>query len=125
MEAVLLSIQMDPERAMRLSMIALSLGVRFRPVLEEECELPLSALLGGPGEGRGMKAPPVMEPMIVMAHFSDAQVDALLRAVKESGMRPIRLKAVLTDTNRSWSCGMLYAALSRESAYFSKNAAKA
>ena len=54
------------------------------------------------------------EEMLVMAFLDDTQLDLLLQALRDSGLAPIRLKAVLTPVNQNWNCGQLYTALRDE-----------
>ena len=114
MQPVLLGICLDRGKEMRLSMIAMSLGIRFRPVAESEYGLPVGALAGDQVPAGKLQTLPVDGEMIVMAHMTEKQTDALLDAIRTSGMQPIRLKAVLTPTNRFWSCGRLYQELRKE-----------
>jgi len=118
MQPVLLGIGLEKGKEMRLSMIAMSLGIRFRPVLESEYGLPLGELAGDPVPAGKQQNLPVDGEMIVMAHMTEQQTDALLHAIRTGGMPPIPLKAVLTPTNRSWSCGRLYQELKKEQFFF-------
>ena len=121
MRPILLCAGMDAGRAMRTSMIALSLGIGYREIKKSEYPLPLCALLGDEKTG-GIRPPalPVSGPMLVMAGFPDPLIDALLRALRENDLSQGVLKAVLTDTNRFWSCGQLYAELAKEAALFKR-----
>ena len=114
MQPVLLGVGLEKGKELRLSLIAMSLGIRFRPVRESEYGLPLGELAGDPVPAGKQQNMSVDGEMIVMAHMTDKQTDALLHAIRTSGMQPIHLKAVLTPTNRSWSCGRLYQELKKE-----------
>ena len=119
MPPLALCINMEKSRVMRLSFLALGLGITLREVPESDWGQPLGALCGlGP---RKQSAPDVRvaEEMLVMASFPDALMDRWLSALRQSGMAPIRLKAVLTPHNQAWNCGQLYALLSQEAAAFS------
>lgn len=120
-EAMLLCAHMEPGRVMRLSMIALSLGFGFKVIEPREYDVPLGALCGDQdAPNKPLPPMPVDAEMIVMASLSDSQVDALLKALRESGLAPIPFKAVLTETNRHWSFGMLCRELKTEHARLSK-----
>ena len=116
-QPTLLCVHMPKERQMRLSFLALSLGVSLREVTEAQQGQPLGALCGLdplrplPGPAR------VEEEMLVMAFFPDPLMDRLLPLLRRD-LGGVRLKAVLTPTNRNWTCGMLYAALTQEAAQF-------
>lgn len=117
MRPLLLCIHTEKERALRLSFLAMSLGIRVRLVKEEELGQSLAALCGL--EEGGAAAPaPVGEEMLVMAFFPDGLLDRFLAALRHSGLGPVRLKAVLTEHNRAWTCAQLYSQLSAEAAAF-------
>ena len=118
MEPLLLCVQLDQEKLTRLSFLALGLGIRVRPVKKEEWGQPLGALCGllpFVQSAPGLRIP---DEMLVMAGFPDGLLDAFLRAYRESGLAPVRLKAVLTDTNMRWHFGQLHAQLCQEAAFF-------
>ena len=118
MEPLLLCVQLDQEKLTRLSFLALGLGIRARPVQKEEWGQPLGAVCGLLPVVQ--HAPDIRLPdeMLVMAGFPDGLLDAFLRAYRESGLAPVRLKAVLTDTNMRWHFGQLHAQLCQEAAFF-------
>ncbi len=116
MKPVLLCANIPPDRMMRLSMLSSSLGIQVKRVPEKDWGQPIGALCG-------VKAPVQNPPkaalggeIMVMAHFPDALIDALLGESMKSSLKPIRCKAVLTRHNQDWSLGQLYSALSREAA---------
>ena len=46
--------------------------------------------------------------MILMAGLSSSQVDAVLKAIRKSGIGPIPYKAVLTPANQEWDVLKLF-----------------
>lgn len=113
---LILAIHMEPSRLMRLGFTAAALRLRVLPVDQASWGQPLGALCG---LAPALSTPPsvkVEEEMLVMAFLEDTQLDQLLQALRDSGLAPIRLKAVLTPVNQSWNCGQLYAALRDEAA---------
>lgn len=106
---------MKPERLTRLSFLCAGLGIAVTVPSEEERALPLGAICGSL-PGIPPKAPTNMLPaeMIVFAHLTDAQLDEFLTKWKQTGLAPVRLKAVLTDTNRFWTPAVLQAQLLAE-----------
>ena len=116
MEPMVLCVGMTPDKNMRLSIAAMKLGIRIRPVKEEEWGQPLSALCGLDGQKKSLAKVTVGEEMMVMAFFPDPLMDQWLAVLRQNGLT-VRLKAVLTEHNRSWDCGRLYAALSQEAAF--------
>ena len=110
---LLLCIHMPPDRQMRLSFLALSLGARFKAIPPDQLGQPLGALCGlDPPLARPAPCA-VGEEMLVMAFFPDALMDRLLSLLR-ADLGGVRLKAALTPHNRTWTCGMLFAALCRE-----------
>ena len=118
MQPLALCVHMEKSRVMRLSFLAMPLGIVLREVPESDWGQPIAALCGL--EPRKSRAPAVQVPgeMMVMAHFPDALMDRWLLAIRQSGLAAVRLKAVLTPFNRGWHCGRLYAMLSQEAAAF-------
>ena len=118
MHPLLLCIHMDQERALRMSFLAMSLGLRVKIVTEEQQGQTLGALCGLEEERPNAPAAPVGGEMLVLAFFDDGLMDRFLAALRQSGLGPVALKAVLTEHNRAWNCGQLYRELSAEAAAF-------
>ncbi len=117
MQPLLLCIHMEKSRVTRLSFLAMGMGIAVRDVPDSDLGQPLGALCGL--EPRTPHAPAVQVPeeMLVMAHFPDALMDRWLLSLRQSGLPPVRLKAVLTPHNRAWHCGRLYVLISQEAAF--------
>lgn len=78
----------------------------------------LSCELGALADGAGQARAPASgdapaEPLLVMADFTEPELDALLAELRQKGIS-IPLKAVLTKTNRRWTVLELWAELRRE-----------
>ncbi len=118
MQPLALCVHMEKSRVMRLSFLAMGLGIALRDVPESDWGQPLGALCGL--EKRKASAPAVRVPgeMLVMAFFPGSLMDRFLQAIRQSGLSSIRCKAALTDTNRKWNCGQLFSMLSQEAAAF-------
>lgn len=114
MQPLLLIARMAPDRVLRLSMLASSLGIQVKVVPESDWGQLVSVLCGmdkpvsRPGKAM------IPEEIMVMARFPDALIDRFLREIRQSGLKPVRLKAVLTPYNQHWSLGELALQLSRE-----------
>ena len=115
MKPTLLCIRMEPGRLMRISLIAGSLGISVREVKEEQTGQTLEALLGlaPPRPAAGKK---IGGEMAVLAFCPDGLMDELFQAIRKNGMERPKLLAVLTPTNRSWTCERLYRELKKEAA---------
>ena len=111
---LILAIHMEPSRLMRLAFTAAALKIRVLPVDQTSWGQPLSALCGLMPLRSTSSSVQVGEEMLVMAFLDDTQLDLLLQALRDSGLAPIRLKAVLTPVNQNWNCGQLYTALRDE-----------
>ena len=114
MKPTLLCIQMESGRLMRISLIAGSLGISVQEVKEEQGGQTLEALLGlkplKPAAGKAR----IGGEMAVIAFCPGALMDALFQAIRKNGMERPKLTAVLTPTNRSWTCERLYKELKKE-----------
>ncbi|MBR3018460.1 MAG: DUF3783 domain-containing protein [Clostridia bacterium] len=117
MQPLLLCIGMNQNELMRISFSAMALGIRVKAVLESEHGQTIGALCGLEPENAHPAKSHVNAPMIVMAFFDSAVVDKLLKSLRDGG-QSVRLKAILTPTNRHWTCGQLFQQLSQEAAQF-------
>lgn len=96
--------------------ILAGLGIAVTEIAPYQLLQPVGVLAGYGGEPAQLyfgRAP--QEPVLVMADFSSAQLDGLLAALRNGGVR-IPLKAVLTETNQNWSLLALIEELQREHA---------
>ncbi len=118
MQPIILCVHMDASRVLRLSMAALSLGIRVTEVKPAQWGQPLAALCGLETPVSRPAPASVGEEILVMAFFPDELPDRFLPVLRSSLQPPVRLKAVLTAHNRAWTCGQLYLHLSREAASF-------
>lgn len=78
-------------------------GFSLRELTADDLSCELGALAGG---GASTRTPLVgdapAEPLLVLADFTEPQLDALLAGLRQTGVS-IPLKAVLTETNRRWT----------------------
>ena len=116
MRPLLLIARMAPDRLLRLSMLASSLGIQVKAAAESEYGQPLAALCGMVKPLPHPQNVQITEEIMVMAGFPDALIDRFLREIRQSGLRPVRLKAVLTPYNQGWTLGELSLRLSQEAA---------
>lgn len=119
MHPLMLCIHMEKEKSLRLAFLAMSLGVAVKTVETSREGQTLGALCGL--EPLKAKAPAVLveDEMLVFAFLPDGTLDRLLPALRSAGLA-VRLKAVLTPTNRDWNCGQLYQELKGEAAAFDR-----
>lgn len=56
--------------------------------------------------------------MIIFSGFGSMELDDFLARYKASGIEPVKLKSVVTVTNRSWTVEKLYSELGREYLFY-------
>ena len=116
MPPLLLIARMAPDRLLRLSMLAGSLGIQVKAVPQAQWGQPIAALCGLEKPVPQPEKAVLAEEIMVMARFPDALIDRFLSAIRQSGLSPVRLKAVLTPYNQGWTLGRLSTVLGREAA---------
>ena len=103
----------EPGRLWRAA--ALRLRIRIREVSPAECDTALADILQNAApEAAAAPLAPLPEPMLVMAGFAPALMDAYLKTARTMGAQRVALKAVLTPYNASWSAVRLHGELARE-----------
>ncbi|MEA4928720.1 MAG: DUF3783 domain-containing protein [Candidatus Limiplasma sp.] len=112
---VLLSYNQTLENAAKIRLLAMRLRVRLRTVTLEEQSQPLG-VLAGLDAADAYPAPnaPFAEPLLVFVNLSSAMLNQFLAGLRQAGLPSGMLKAVLTETNRSWDTLYLYAQLCEE-----------
>lgn len=94
--------------------MCLSLRLRTALVPRESYGLPLGELAEGavpeaPYDGDGFD-----DEMLLIVNCPGPLLDLFLQAFRRQKLAPVRLKAVLTPTNREWDSVALHAELCRE-----------
>ena len=109
MNPMVLCYNLQPEKLGRLRVLCLRLGIGVRVVEPEKFGLPVGALAGvlNPPE-TVEEAEPFADEMLVMAHFRPGMLDAFLNGFRQSRIPPVKLKAMLTETNAGWSGARLH-----------------
>lgn len=139
-ETVLLYNFTDKGRAMKVKQALLPLGFRLKVVDPKDYLKPVGMLAGVKGmeetgqgteerfAGSGATDTVVAgtddseandgigfsDEMILMAGFTSAQIDALIKALRRRGVGKIDYKAVLTETNKDWNSFQLYEEIKKE-----------
>ena len=109
MNPMVLCYNLQPEKLSRLRVLALRLGIGVRVVEPEKFGLPVGALAGvlsAPESPESVE--PFDDEMILMAHFRPGMLDAFLNGFRQSRIPSVKLKAMLTETNASWSAARLH-----------------
>ncbi|MBR3652349.1 MAG: DUF3783 domain-containing protein [Bacteroidales bacterium] len=104
----------------QIELLAACLGVRARFVPPGDYGRTVGSLCGLTEDGEGARGlwNGFGEEMLVMAFFTQAQMRAFLDGFRQAGLPSVRLKAVLTETNRSWNSCALRSELLKEEAAF-------
>ncbi|MBQ7455445.1 MAG: DUF3783 domain-containing protein [Clostridia bacterium] len=123
MKPLALCVQMEKERLLRLSFLAMGLGVRVKSVDGAKLGQTLGALCGLDEEKPSPAPAQGVGEMLVLAFFEDAQLDRFLAALRQNDLI-VPLKAVLTPNNRHWNCAQLYQELKSEAAAFAAQRGK-
>ena len=97
----------------KLKQIFAMLRLRMRVVEPDRYHVPLNELAQGKGEP-GEAAEPLSEPMLVFCGLGEALLNQVLEVIRLSKLPPIPLKAVMTETNRSWNTLQLHEELLKE-----------
>jgi hypothetical protein len=113
MATVLLYNFTDPARRRAVKLCLHRLGIACREVAPEEQGSPLGLLLGLTGYEPAEAPVPFSGEMLVMHALSREQFSGLLEGLRRSRV-PVALKAVVTETNITWSSERLHRELSAE-----------
>lgn len=108
----------DPERARKVKSVLLCMKARAKVVPEEAFSQPVGTLAGllDAAAASPEDTGDFTEEMLVIHRFSSQRIDELLTRLRKAGVGNIPYKAVLTDTNASWSGVKLYQELQQEHA---------
>lgn len=101
------------EEFSKLKQIFAMLRLRMRVVEPDRYHIPLEELARGKGEP-GEATEPLPEPMLVFCDLPQALFHQVLEVIRVAKLPPIPLKAVLTETNRTWDTMQLHAELLKE-----------
>lgn len=109
-----LAMNVQPEKLGKLRFLCLRLGIQIRIVEQRAFGCSVGDLVAGNAEPVRGKWAPFADEMLVMAGFRPGMLDAFLGGLREMGIAPISLKAMLTETNAAWTLERLHAALKEE-----------
>ncbi len=101
------------EEFSKLKQIFAMLRLRMRPVEPDRYHVSLDELSHGAGDTAEPTAA-LPESMLVFCGMGQALLNQVLEIIRVSKLPPIPLKAVLTDSNRSWTTMQLYEELLKE-----------
>ena len=113
MTPVLILFNFSPARAAAVASCALKCGFEVRPAANSEHRVPLSAI-SGPAPADALTRPAFTDEMLVFAASDREKVFAFMDRMKERGVAPVALKAVLTPVNILWTPEELHRELKKE-----------
>ena len=111
----------DPERLRSIRRYLLSQKITFQIVQPPEYWEPLGYLFHLPGFTRNSTfhlGGNFHDEMMVLHHFSQEQLDSFLAFFRNSHLKPVALKAVLTPVTQHWNSIKLYEELSKEHQFY-------
>ena len=109
----------------KLHQMMMMLRFRIRVIRPELYRLSLEQLAQGQGEPAVDSVPEAFpESMMVFCGVGQAQMEAILNAIRLSKLPPIPLKAMMTDTNREWDSLQLHEELMKEKSALEQPAAE-
>jgi len=113
---IILAYNLDMETENQMKLLCEKLGFAYRAVTPELYALPIGALAGIPISGKPAVSLDMgfSEPMLVMCHLLNPQLDAFLKVMRTSDIPRIDLKAILTPSNVTWNSRQLRDELARE-----------
>lgn len=118
---LMLHYNLQEDRAREIGRVVRALGISPRAVAQKEYHQPLAALCGLAQMAQGdYEGPGFEEEMLVMAFFPQGLLGQMLDAIRGAGLRPVALKAVLTENNSRWDSVALNEELKEEYAYFQR-----
>ena len=111
---LILAANIQPEKLGKLRFLCLRLGIRVQLVEQRAFGCAVGALVAGTAVPTRGKWAPFEDELLVMADFHPGMLDAFLGGFREMGIKPIPLKAMLTETNAEWTLEHLHRALKEE-----------
>ncbi len=112
----------DEAKRSAIRILSLRLGFKVLDVLPEHQNLKLSELLSAERPS-GCNLTPFTDEMMIMSGFQPQDMHTLLDGMRNNGC-PVRLKCVVTGTNRSWTAARLHRELAAEAQALKKHLSK-
>ncbi len=102
----------DAAKRTAVMLLSKRLGFTYRDISPGQQNNSISDLLAG-ADAAAPAASPFSDEMLVMDRFPAEDMHTLLDSMRSAGC-PVKLKCVVTETNRSWSAARLHKALLTE-----------
>ena len=102
----------DKEKRIAIRLLSKKLGFSFMDIQPEHQNRKIADLLSGTEFG-GINLTPFTDEMMVMSGFRSHDMRELLDEMRNNGC-PVRLKCIVTETNKSWTAVRLHKELAAE-----------
>ena len=102
----------DERKRTAIRLLSMRLGFDFRDVQPEQQNVKIIDLLSGTDERNPVLAP-FTDEMMVMHRFPSQDMHTLLDTMRNNGCS-VKLKCIVTETNKSWTASRLYRELAAE-----------
>ena len=112
----------DEEKRTAIRLLSLRIGRSVHDVLPEQQNMKISELLSG-AKPVGQNLIPFTDEMMVLSGFSSQDMHTLLDGMRNNGC-PVRLKCIVTKTNKSWTATRLHKELAAEDQAIQKRISK-
>lgn len=118
-QAMVLCYNMEGQRAEQVRALALAAGIQPFLVPQEAYAQQIGALCGlmEPTD-QAYAGPGFPEEMMLMAFFEKGMLSRFLDGFRAAGLKPVPLKAMLTENNSQWDSLRLHAELMDEYRFF-------
>ena len=102
----------DERKRTAIRLLSMQLGFDFRDVQPEQQNVKIIDLLGGTDD-RNPALAPFTDEMMVMHRFPSQDMHTLLDTMRNNDCS-VKLKCIVTETNKSWTACRLYRELAAE-----------
>lgn len=116
-ETVLYYNQTSGQKASLVKSVLVRMGIRIKNISPGQVTQKVGYLAGLPGyeeEEKMADQPVIEEEILVMKGFTSSRIDGLLYELRRAKVPKIELKAVLTESNCSWTFYELYQEIKKE-----------
>lgn len=116
-ETVLLINFQDEKQLRDLKMILFTLKIRMKKVEKKEYLQRIGCLAGlkeMEATAEHYEGEELEKEMMVFAGISNQKLDQILLAMRKNGVKRVDYKAVLTETNKTWTVLKLYEEIAKE-----------
>ena len=102
----------DEAKRTAIRLLSMRLGYSYRDIRPEHQNQKISELLAGT-DAVGYNLSPFTDEMMVLSDFRSQDMHELLDGMRNNGC-PVRLKCIVTETNKSWTAARLHKELAAE-----------